>query len=322
MPTTKLDISGTGKTTEASLGSELLTNGTFTGDASDWTSGGSAIPANNWTYNSNNVMHSSGATTALTQSLGSLAAGKYKSNSQYTHGQLIITPNLKGINGYGVYDNNTTIKQYITIAAGITEINFIPTSDFNGIIDDVSVMQVNQTEALQVLRNSDNSIGLEVRSGGSSYYNTFVGVDAGMYSLNNGSSSGKYNSALGYNALKNNTEGRYNTASGYYSLYSNTTGQYNTATGVNSLRSNIAGYSNTAIGYNSLYSNTNGYENTAFGYNSLYSNTNGYSNTAFGYNSLYSNTTGYNNVAIGDQSLQANLSGYRNIAQELLLGIT
>jgi hypothetical protein len=57
------------------------------------------------------------------------------------------------------------------------------------------------------------------------------------------------NTAVGYNALYNNTEGALNAANGRWALYSNTTGHHNTANGDDALWSNTTGYYNTALGY-------------------------------------------------------------------------
>ena len=63
----------------------------------------------------------------------------------------------------------------------------------------------------------------------------------------------------GDHALYNNTTtGIYNTGLGYYSLYANTTGTKNTAVGANVLRANNGSY-NTGVGYASLYQNTSGH---------------------------------------------------------------
>jgi len=84
--------------------------------------------------------------------------------------------------------------------------------------------------------------------------NTFVGVNAGNFTMGSTATStvhGSYNTAIGYQALYNNTVGYYNIANGVNALYSNTTGSNNIANGMSSLHSNTTGYQNTANGYNS-----------------------------------------------------------------------
>jgi hypothetical protein len=123
---------------------------------------------------------------------------------------------------------------------------------------------------------------------------------------------GDLNTAIGYQALYQNTNGNYNTAIGYKTLYFNTIGVYNTASGLQALYSNTTGTFNTAVGNVALYSNTTGDLNTAIGYQALQYNTTGNYNTANGHGTLYSNTTGTFNTASGDGALNENTTGNYN----------
>lgn len=105
-----------------------------------------------------------------------------------------------------------------------------------------------------------------------------------------------------------------NTAIGLNAMLNNTTGYWNTAYGSGILYNNTTGYNNTVVGTNALFYNTTGNANTAFGAQSCYSNTTGYNNTAIGINALLSNTTGYNSVAIGSSALQNSTLGIQNVA--------
>jgi trimeric autotransporter adhesin len=174
-------------------------------------------------------------------------------------------------------------------------------------------------------------------SGIEASYNTGIGVNT-LFSLTNGNSnvamgvnslyynsSGTNNTGIGNSSLFNNSTGNYNTAIGSSSLISNTTGFSNSALGFRSLYSNTTGIWNTAVGDSALYRNTIGSYNTASGYQSLLTNTSGYLNTALGYQSLLSNTTGHENTAVGSQSLFANTTGFNNTAlgtQSLLSNTT
>ena len=166
---------------------------------------------------------------------------------------------------------------------------------------------------------------------GSYGFNTFVGVNAGNFTMSGivnhasfntsvGSgtlrslTSGFANSAFGSSSLSNNTTGDYNSASGYYSLTFNATGSNNSAFGANSLSSNTTGNYNSAFGSSSLSNNTTGLYNSAFGYNSLLTNTTGQYNCASGYYSLTYNLTGSNNSAYGVFSLVNNTTGQNNCA--------
>jgi hypothetical protein len=139
--------------------------------------------------------------------------------------------------------------------------------------------------------------------------NTAIGYQA----LHN-NTTGSNNTANGASALFYNLSGIFNTANGAYALYFNTTGYYNTANGVGALSSNTEGYYNTANGVGALSSNKEGYYNTANGTYALVYNTTGSSNTANGVNALYANTKGYYNTANGTYALGSNTIGVFNTA--------
>ena len=122
-----------------------------------------------------------------------------------------------------------------------------------------------------------------------------------------------FNTALGIDALVNNTTGGDNTAIGFKALENNTTGILNTAIGTTALELNTSGGANTATGYQALIDNTTGFSNTATGAAAL-EHTTGSSNTATGAGALQGNTTGNNNTAIGVDALLANTIGINNIA--------
>jgi hypothetical protein len=107
--------------------------------------------------------------------------------------------------------------------------------------------------------------------------NTFLGINAGNFTM-----SGVNNTGIGVSALRLNTTGEFNTASGVSALQFNTTGANNTAIGLSALQFNTTGYDNTASGASALLSNTTGANNTAAGDYALASNTTGFANTALG----------------------------------------
>src|SRR5450759_2328828 len=141
------------------------------------------------------------------------------------------------------------------------------------------------------------------------YGNTFVGLNAGNFTMTGGN-----NTASGFEALYSNTTGGHNTASGDQALFWNTTGGGNTATGDNALSHNTTGFNNTASGFQALINNTTGSSNTASGVQALYSDTTGRNNTASGFQALYSNTTGGGNTASGVNALALNTTGGSNTA--------
>jgi hypothetical protein len=125
---------------------------------------------------------------------------------------------------------------------------------------------------------------------------------------------GNYLTAVGFEALKNDTWGYFNTGIGSSALFSNTTGLANTAVGSNSLYNNTTASYNTAVGASALYNNTTGNYNTASGAGALEYNSTGEQNSAFGRNALSSNTTGSINTATGTGALSANTAGGANTA--------
>ena len=148
---------------------------------------------------------------------------------------------------------------------------------------------------------------------GTDGFNTFIGIEAGNFTMGGGFFDGSYNTGVGYQSLFSLTTGSYNSAFGTASLFFNTTGDYNSAFGTYSL-SNNTGNSNSAFGTYSLSSNTTGNDNSAFGGESLIFNTTGNSNSAFGTLSLRNNITGSYNSAFGTYSLNINTTGYENSA--------
>ena len=89
-----------------------------------------------------------------------------------------------------------------------------------------------------------------------------------------------------------------NTAIGSQALANNTTAQANTAIGGNALVFNT-GVANTAVGYDSLRANTTGLQNTAVGRVTLLTNTTGTQNTAIGYSADVSTGALTNATALG-----------------------
>jgi hypothetical protein len=150
--------------------------------------------------------------------------------------------------------------------------------------------------------------------GGVGIDNTFLGLDAGNFTMtgmeNTGigvgalfsNTTGFENTAIGLFALGFNTSGNGNTSTGSLALAHNTTGDYNTATGDRALASNSAGSINTAIGYNALGFGDHGEANTAIGMEALLYNV-GDNNIAVGKDAGANLTTGGGNIDIGNGGL-------------------
>jgi endosialidase-like protein len=123
--------------------------------------------------------------------------------------------------------------------------------------------------------------------------NTFLGTNAGNFTM-----VGDLNTGIGRGALSNNAAGNFNTATGAFALELNTTGDDNTADGEGALNLNDSGFGNTGIGTLALANNTVGTFNTAIGRLALFGNDMGNGNTAVGATAL-GDTTGTNNIGIG-----------------------
>jgi hypothetical protein len=131
--------------------------------------------------------------------------------------------------------------------------------------------------------------------------------------LNVNTAIGINNTAVGANALRDNTTGFYNVAIGSGALASNTTGNFNMAIGAGALLNNNANF-NLAIGYRVGFMNTTGDHLTGVGAAALRNNTTGDFNTAIGADALRENTTGDYNTAVGAGALNINATGGFNTA--------
>ena len=86
--------------------------------------------------------------------------------------------------------------------------------------------------------------------------------DGALSSVQFTGSPGFGNTAIGSDALHNNTFGNANTATGWEALLSTTSGFENTATGAVALQNNTGGIQNTATGQAALQNNNDGSYNS------------------------------------------------------------
>ena len=112
------------------------------------------------------------------------------------------------------------------------------------------------------------------------------------------------NTAVGKDALTDDTSGFYNVAVGSGALANNTTGNFNMAIGTEALNQNNGNF-NLAIGFRVAYLNTTGRHLTGIGAAAMRNNTTGEFNTAIGAAAFFNNTTSALNVAVGDSALTA-----------------
>jgi hypothetical protein len=198
-----------------------------------------------------------------------------------------------------------------------TSLNFVNYLDNSAGPDNINVLNLGtNTNNIYIGKVSDgnnkisvttNSVGINNNNPSSSYALDVSGAlqttsDALINGLTfgSGSGSGGNSTAVGYQALYNNTTGTANTAIGQTSLQNNTIGTNNTALGGGSLRYAVSTSNNTAIGFASLYNNA-GNDNTSIGNYSLFNNT-GTQNTAIGDGSGFSLVNGNFNTFLGAYS--------------------
>jgi hypothetical protein len=141
------------------------------------------------------------------------------------------------------------------------------------------------------------------------YLNTAVGFEA-LFNNSNGSA----NVAIGNTSMRSNLLGDHNVAVGDSAMFTNTDGGNNTAIGANALKKNLTGNNNLAVGIYALENSTSSSLNTAIGISSMRNNISGSGNTAVGYASLSGNNTGIRNTAVGYNAMDVNTSGEHNVA--------
>lgn len=288
-PSSRLHVKGGSSIAVAGTSNLLTADGTFAA-----TTGWSTFGSGGWTHDSVNQEADHTGTGDLSgTSTATSTSTVYQINftvSNYTSGSLTVS--LGGQDSGNFYNSNGAKTTYIKPSAGTGTLTFSGTWD--GTVDSVTIYAITPSTADLQLENSDGTGSiLQLRAGGTSLLNTFVGQDVGKNTVGQG------NSGFGYQALMNNATGNYNTAIGYFTLKSNIEGFSNTAVGFNAFNANISGDYNTAVGEEALRSATATTYNTSFGSRSSYNITTGGQNTAIGFSSLLNNQTGSGNVALG-----------------------
>ncbi len=137
--------------------------------------------------------------------------------------------------------------------------------------------------------------------------NTFVGINAGNFTM-----GGAENVGVGRQALSSNTTGFENVAVGGFALPGNTIGENNVAVGAFALTGNTTGNENTALGGFTLASNINGSGNVAVGFQAGFSST-GNNNVFVGNNAAALKTAGNTNVVVGFNAGVSLVNGSDNI---------
>jgi hypothetical protein len=158
------------------LGSEVVTNGTFTGSATGWTVG------SGYAYSSNTVVKSSNGTAALSQSLSVYAQREYLLTytiSAWTVGT--VTPSVGSFTGTAVSANGTYTERFVSTTNPST-LSFTPSNTARFTIDSVSVKPLIGTSTTSNI----NTGGLSVEG---SWSNSSPGTTRAQTFNNDGSYS-------------------------------------------------------------------------------------------------------------------------------------
>ena len=276
-----LTIDPTGKTititsvnSTATLGTELVANGGFDSNLSSWTDSGAS-----WSWSAGTALHTAGSISNLSQNVTVVNGSTYQVEVTVTGrtvGSIAVALGSVSVVNTGVSTVFTASLSRTVVAGetGSVSLSIVPTIDFNGSIDNVSIKLVTLGSATVAL-----SMGvLQIRG------NAVLGCSSTGINAQRSLTTGASNTATGTNAQYSLTTGASNTATGRDAQYSLTIGAGNTATGRDAQRSLTTGASNTATGTNAQYSLTTGASNTAAGTNAQYSLTIGADNTATGAN--------------------------------------
>ena len=201
-----------------SYGSEMVTNGSLSSNITSWTAGVG------WAWDNGSMGFGVGAFasfpgTDFSQAVAVTSGTYYKITANITTDAGGLTLKYGNI----ILDLNTFGGDYIfkATSTGTFLLEFADSiNGFEGTINNVSMKPITQFQQSTLsFENSDTTIGVEIRSGGSGLKNTFVGDSAGYQNT-----TGNSNVANGYQALNANTTGSGNVANGYQALNANTTG--------------------------------------------------------------------------------------------------
>jgi len=254
--------------TQASTGSELVTNGGFDSDLSSWTAGA------NWAQAGGKAVHSAGSTETLTQNLTLTAGEKYYvflTVADRTAGSILCELDSEDIIGdrtpfsTSKTSNGNTETAIVANTTGSAALTFTPSSDFDGAIDSISVKQITGTgtPAAVYIDDSGNTVA-QIHAFAGTNQSIYFGDGSGAYHI-----GGNYNTAMGINAMSEMVTGAGNVAIGYSALKSAVSTTNQIAIGRQALEDVVGGNQNLAIGNYALQHATSGYRNCAVGYAAL-----------------------------------------------------
>jgi len=208
---------------------------------------------------------------------------------------VIYSQNITGTLGTnGVFKIKDANNDYLILSQTNGNLTVLRNMELGGITNSTSTIGVITKNGLRFIHN--------YQAPGTNGKNTFIGLEAGNFTMSGSSQQASNNTGVGYRSLYSLTTGFYNSAFGYQSLYSNTTGIYNSAFGSGALFSDSTESFNSAFGFYSLY-NTTGNFNTAIGYYSGTGITTGSNNIAIGNNAQVPSGTASNQIRLGNTNI-------------------
>lgn len=121
----------------------LVANGTFTGNATGWTLGAG------WAYSTNNVLHTAGGTATVSQNFTATSGVLYRLQFSVGGAAGTVTPSIGAVNGTAVAAGAGAVTQYIVAgASGSVALAFTPHTDFDGTLDNVVLEPLTGTGAV------------------------------------------------------------------------------------------------------------------------------------------------------------------------------
>lgn len=280
----------------ATLGAELVTNGTFTGGLTGWTAG------TGWVGSANTAVVTVVGSGTLSQNISVVSGTPYLVTFTQQHSasnNAVITASIGGVNGvssiFGNTGSNAQAMVIIANATGSLPLTFTVSGAVSGTVtlDSVSAVAVSTIPFTLELETASGTVASEWRATSASS-NIYIGNTSGR-----STTAAANNTFVGNAAGRSNITGSNNTFIGSLAGQNNTTASANTFFGVNAGLVNTVGANNTFLGNGTGLANTSGMNNTCVGNNAGQGNSTGLNNTFFGVSSGLGNTTGSGNSFLG-----------------------
>jgi len=245
----------------ATLGSELVTNGSFASDLGSWTDSGAS-----WSCSGGAALHTPGTASSLSQNVTVASGTTYEVSvvMSRTAGSCSIAIGSVSVISAGASASFASSANRTVVAAGSGSVTLAitPTVDFAGMIDSISVRPVtlgSVTPAI-VLLDASGAVTCEMRAPTGASLNTGFGA-----MVHRSIVSGTSNTGVGSSAQLGLTDGASNAAFGAQAQFSITTGSSNAGGGRSAQYFLATGYENSAWGFYAQGYLVSGYANAALG---------------------------------------------------------